>query len=137
VRLLVGFITVSLALNLPLALVNVHGWSYFLTWQAHRDINPDSIWAHVPGIHVGVVNLWFAQLFLLGLLWITLQTWWGGALGGMRGGGGRSAGGEVRVGVVLGRICWGERAGGRGGGPGWAGSVSGTRGSRGGRGRCR
>lgn len=77
VRLLAAFAAVSLALNLPIALINFKGWAYPFTFQIGRDINPDSIWFHVPNVSLTLANLWFFSIFALGVGWLVLRTWWG------------------------------------------------------------
>ena len=63
-RLLAGFAAVTVALNLPLALLNYDGWSYFLNFQATRGINPDAIWSHLPAAADRVISVWFVELVL-------------------------------------------------------------------------
>jgi hypothetical protein len=76
-RFLTGFAVVMLALNLPLAMLDLRGWSYFLRFQAERTSNLDSIWTHLPPIPDQVQSLLFALLFLGGVLWLTLRVLWG------------------------------------------------------------
>ena len=76
-KVLAGFAAVTLALNLPVALINFKGWSYPFTFQIGRDINPDSIWFHVPNVSLTLANLWFLSIFAFGMGWLILRTWWG------------------------------------------------------------
>jgi hypothetical protein len=75
-RLLVAFAAVTLALNLPLALINFQGWSYPFTFQIGRDVNPDSIWYHVPNVSLGLVSFWSLCIFAFGVGWLLLRTEW-------------------------------------------------------------
>jgi hypothetical protein len=76
VRLLAAFATVTLVLNLPLALINFQGWSFPFTFQIGRDVNPDSIWYHVPNVSLGLVNFWFLVVFAFGMGWLLLRNGW-------------------------------------------------------------
>jgi hypothetical protein len=75
-RLLVTFAAVTLALNLPLALINFQGWSFPFTFQIGRDVNPDSIWFHVPNVSLGLVYFWFLSIFTFGMGWLLLRSAW-------------------------------------------------------------
>jgi hypothetical protein len=72
-RFLTSFAIVLLALNLPLAILNLGGWSYFLRFQAGRASNFDSIWQHLPPIPDQMQSLLFALVFLGGMVWLTLR----------------------------------------------------------------
>jgi hypothetical protein len=74
-----------LALNLPVFLINPDGWLYPYVHQSRRGINVDSIWAHVPGVSLGVVNVVFFAGFICGvavlcLLVLRSMRWEAGAL---------------------------------------------------------
>jgi Gpi18-like mannosyltransferase len=68
VHLLAGVGLTAAVLNLPVALLSWHGWSYFLTFQSGRPINPDAVWAHLPGVSDAVAGAVFLDGFLLGVL---------------------------------------------------------------------
>jgi hypothetical protein len=74
-NLLVSFVAVTLAINMPVALLNWHGWSYFINFQASRSMNPDAIWAHIPGASEGLADTWYPRLFLLVLAFILFELW--------------------------------------------------------------
>jgi hypothetical protein len=76
-RLLTGFVAVTAALNVPVALLNFDGWSYPVVFQAGRPINPDSIWFHVPNMSLGLANFWFVSILAFGLVWLAIRTWSG------------------------------------------------------------
>lgn len=63
-RLAAGFLGVTLALNVPFALLNYAGWSHFWTFQSSRGINPDSIWFHLPSFSDHSISIWFVELVL-------------------------------------------------------------------------
>jgi hypothetical protein len=70
-RLLLSFTLVTLMLNLPIILISPGGWVYFLSDQTGRGVNPDSIWAHMPGVSVFIASFIFFYAFVGGVIWIT------------------------------------------------------------------
>lgn len=72
-QLLIGFAAVTLALNLPVAILDFHGWSHFLRFQGARTHNLDSIWHYLPPIPDKAESLIFALVFLGGIAWLTLR----------------------------------------------------------------
>lgn len=76
-RLALGCGGTILALNLPIALLSPHGWSYFLTYQATRPINLDSIWANVPAIPDAVSSHILVDGMVGGTLYLAWRVWRG------------------------------------------------------------
>jgi uncharacterized membrane protein len=74
-RLLASFVAVTLALNVPIALLNYDGWSHFWTFQSTRGINPDSIWFHLPRASDHVVSVWFVELVLFVVTVTCIEVW--------------------------------------------------------------
>lgn len=74
-RLIAGFASVMVAVNLPVALLNYDGWSHFLNFQATRGINPDSIWFHLPRASDHVVSVWFVELVLFVVVVTCIEVW--------------------------------------------------------------
>ncbi|HEX6507956.1 MAG TPA: hypothetical protein VF221_10015 [Chloroflexota bacterium] len=74
-NLLVSFTAVALAINMPVALLNWHGWSYFIQFQSFRGMNPDAIWAHIPGSSEDLANTWYPRLFVVVLAFIVFELW--------------------------------------------------------------
>lgn len=72
-QLLTSFGVVSLALNLPVAVLDFAGWTYFLRFQGKRTHNLDSIWHYLPPIPDRAESLIFAIVFLGGIAWLTLR----------------------------------------------------------------
>lgn len=72
-QLLLAFAIVTLALNLPVAILDFEGWSYFLRFQGMRTHNLDSIWHYLPPIPDQAESLIFALIFLGGIAWLTLR----------------------------------------------------------------
>jgi uncharacterized membrane protein len=74
-RLVAGFAVVTLAANVPIALLNYDGWSHLLTFQSSRGINPDSIWFHLPRVSDHTVSVWFVELVLFVVIVTCMEVW--------------------------------------------------------------
>jgi hypothetical protein len=76
-RLLAGALVPILALNLPLALLNWRGWSYFLVFQSARHVNPDSIWGRLPPVPSAVSSHILVDAVVIGSAWMGFRVWKG------------------------------------------------------------
>ncbi len=72
-RFLGTFVLTLLVINLPLFLLTLAGWSYFLRFQIGRKRNLDSIWQALPSIPDRAQTLIFASFFLGGVAWLTVR----------------------------------------------------------------
>jgi hypothetical protein len=73
-RLITGFLAVTVALNLPIAILNFQDWSYPIVFQGGRGLNPDAIWSHVPSMSLPLAGFWSLTILSSGLIWLTMRT---------------------------------------------------------------
>jgi len=76
-RYIISFVTTYLILNLPFAITNFNGWSYFFEFSFNRGTGYGSIWEafEVIGIEIPVLNLFYFLSSMFVFLSVSIFVW--------------------------------------------------------------